>query len=619
MSPSRPLLAGPALRRLRLAPLLLALALVFGAGRAHAQEVASVELRGQPVLSVGALGDTSAAARATTIQQSLQARLEGDDPLAPIAIARSDSTAALAVGSDTLLVVTPRDAEVALGRPVPAGTAGAATAEVAAEWAEALRQVFTRAAAEERARVVVQGIPLFEVGGSPDLRAPRRAEAAGVRIAALAAAETEPPRLHIKPRGDAAAIVAGDVVLMEVTPAEAAAFDTSPGLLAAERAASISRTVTSIRQQRSWPSRLRLLGFALAATLAVLAAHLGLRRLERRVGASAEDELDEGLGLRPVIVSWGLSVARFLAWVALAVYLLWLVPATRPVAFDAGGEAVEVFTGVLAWTADQGWVLAVILVLTFFVARFTGAVVRQLIHVFGARHGGRAELRAGTLGGTVAGGVQGLVYFFGLLAVLAQLEVDLVPVLASAGVAGIAVGFGVQSLIRDFFTGIFILVEDQYGVGDLIQVGAVSGKVERFTLRITQIRSLDGSLTSIPNGEIVTVTNLSRDWSQVVLDANIALGEDVDRAIAVIQDAAHDLATAWADRIQGEPEVLGVETVDPLAQAITIRVVLRTAPLERWAVSRELRRRILDAFRAEDIQVPPRAVVTLPGGGKPGP
>ncbi len=595
------------------------LALASASAPLRAQEVASVEVGGQTVLSVGALGGASATARAAAIQQALATRLQGDDPLAPITVMRSDSTAALAIGGDTLLVVTPRDAEVVLGRPVPPGTAAEATAQVGRQWAAALTQVFARAAAEERARVVVQGIPLFEVGGTPDLRAARRAEAVGLRIAALAGAEGAVPEIRAQQRGEGAAIVAGDTDLMEIGSAEAAAFDTAPEELARERAVYVERVVGSIRQQRSWPYRLRLLGYVLAASLAMLAFHLLLRRLARRVRSRGRAEEEHGLGLGPVFLLWALSVAQFWGWVALGVFLLWLIPATRPVTFEAGAEAVDVLATTLAWLRDEGWVLALILLFTYFVARFAGAVVRRLIHVFGMRHGGRVELRAETLEGTVAGGVQLLVFFFGLLAVLAQLEVDLVPVLASAGVAGIAIGFGVQSLIRDFFTGIFILIEDQYGVGDLIQVGGVSGKVERFTLRITQIRSLDGSLTSIPNGEIVTVTNLSRDWSQVVLDANIALGEDVDRAIAVIEKTADDLAAAWGDRIQGEPEVLGVETVDPLAQAITIRVVLKTAPLERWTVSRELRRRILDAFRAEEIEVPPRAVVTLPSAGSPRP
>lgn len=601
-----------------LAGLMLAVGVML-AGRLAAQEVATVELRGQPVFPVVALRETTAAARALEVQQALLARLQANEPLAPVRIVASDSAAALVINRDTLVMVTPRDAEVVLNRPVPAGAAGAATREVAQQWASRLSEVFAREAAEERARVVVQGTPLFEVGGTPELRAARRAEAAGVRIAELTAIEGPIPEITVRRRGRGAEVLAGESALLEVGPEEAAAFGTSAEELAVERAASIRRAVESIREQRSWPFRLRLLGYAAAALALVLLVHLGLRRVSRRLRDRTREQLEEGLGLKPVVLQWGISVVQFFAWIALGTFLLWLVPATRPLTFAAAADALRLLRGGLGWLRDDGWVLLLILVVTGFVARFAGAVVRQVLHVFGMRHGGRVELRAETLEGTVSGGVQVLVFFFGVLAVLAQLEVDLLPVLASAGVAGIAIGFGVQSLIRDFFTGLFILIEDQYGVGDLIQVGAITGKVERFTLRITQIRGLDGSLTSIPNGEITTVTNLSKDWSQVVLDVNIAIGEDVDRAVDAITESATQLARDWGDRIQGEPEVLGVETVDPLSQAITIRVVLRTAPLERWTVSRELRRRILDAFRAREIQVPPRAVVTVAGGGAPQP
>ena len=353
----------------------------------------------------------------------------------------------------------------------------------------------------------------------------------------------------------------------------------------------------------------------------MLALHLLLRRVGRRIRTRAPAGGEPRLGSAPSSSSgrsrWPSSGA---GWRSASSCSGWSPPPapspTRPAA-----EAVRRSSRRgCAWLRAAACVLGLVLAFTYFVIRFAGTVVRApAARARGAprRPGGAAGRHPrGDGGGRGAGAGP---CFFGLLAVLARLEVDLVPVLASAGVAGIALGFGVQTLIRDFFTGLFILIEDQYGVGDVIKVGEVTGKVEHFTLRITQVRSLDGSLTSIPNGEIITVTNLSKDWSQVVLDVNIELGEDVDRAIAVIERTADQLAAAWGDRIEGEPEVLGVETVDPQAEAITIRVVLRTAPLERWAVSRELRRRILDAFRAEEIEVPPRSVVNVPSAGSPRP
>lgn len=582
----------------------------------RAQEVATVEVAGSRVFPVAALDGVSAALRAQQIGDSLETRLASGLPLAPIRVVEQGTAALLMIGQDTLLRVTPRDAEVVLARALSPRGAAQATGEVARQWASSLREVFGRAAQEERARVVVEGTPLFEVAGTPELRAARRAEAVGVRIAELAAADEVPP-IRVVGGRDGAAVRAGDLVLVEVSRAEAAARGVSPEELAGNWATQIERVVETLRRRTSASYRIRILAIALAATAAAVVAYLLLRRLARRIERRSPAESTHAWGLVPVLMVWAVSVAQFLVWGALVGFVLWLVPRTRPLTFAAGTRVVDWLGVAAAWLLGPGLIVAGIVLGTYFVARFAGAVVHHLILTFGTRHGGRVQLRAETLAATVAGAGQLVIWFLGLVAVLAYLEVNPLPLLASAGVAGIAIGFGVQSLIRDFFTGLFILLEDQYGVGDLIKVGAVSGKVERFTLRITQVRGLDGSLTSIPNGEILTVTNLSKDWSQVVLDVNIKLGENVDRAIAVINEAAHELTQEWGDRIQGEPEVLGVETVDPLAEAVTIRVVLRTAPLERWAASRELRRRVLEAFRQEKIQVPPRAVVTAPGPPPP--
>lgn len=576
-----------------------------------AQEVATVEVRGEPVFTVAADGEQNAAARARELSAALQARLDTDEPLAPLRVVQADTTAAVVIGQDTLVRVTPRDAELVLGRPVGRGAAGA-TRRVAAQWADALHRVFQQAATQERARVVVQGTPLFEVTGTAELRAARRAATVGIRIAELASSGDPPPRLQVSPRGSGAVVLADGEVLLEVNPADAAASDTTALAVAQSWAGSVQRTVERLREQRSWTWYARVVGVIALATLLVAGLHWALRRVVLRFRQRPGEQRGQGWGLLPLVVSSLAAIVQFLAWSSLLGFALWVIPRTRPLTFAALAQVARVLRLALAWVVSEGLVMAMILVTTVIAARFVGAVVRELIRELGTRSGERSELRADTFAGIASGTAQVVTAFVGLLGVLAHLEIDAVPLLASAGVAGIAIGFGVQSLIRDFFTGLFILLEDQYGVGDLIQVGGVSGKVERFTLRITQIRGLDGSLTSVPNGEITTVTNLSKDWSQVVLDVNIALGEDVDRATAVIERTANNLSEVWADRIQGAPEVLGVETVDPLSQAITIRVVIRTAPLERWTVARELRRRVLDAFREEDIQVPPRSVLTVP-------
>lgn len=593
--------------------LLLILALLLPA-RAAAQDVATVRLKGAPVLTVAAAESASAAVRARSIEEKLNARLANDAPLAPIDVVTIPGGAALMVGGDTLVVVGPRDAEASAERPLQENELARAMRRVGTQWAESLSRVFADYAASERARVVVEGNPLFEVTGSPELRAPRRAASVGLRIGALATAEAEPPPIKVLNARGKRSVVAGSEVLVEITPADARANGTDAAELARSWAAQIDRTVELIRSQRSGSYVARVAAEAVAALALVVILSTGLRRLRRRIEAREPAEGVRAWGLLPVFAGWFLAVVQFLLWVTLLAFVLWSIPSTRPLTFAAGARLLAATRAVGAWLLGPGIFVALIVLVTVFIARFAGSVVRYLTVAYGAQHGGRTGLRAGTFAGILAGSAQVVVYFLGIVAVLAQLKIDPVPLLASAGVAGIALGFGVQSLIKDFFTGIFILYEDQYGVGDVVRIGEVSGKVERFTLRITQLRSIDGSVSSIPNGQINTVTNLSKDWAQAVLDINVAMDEDMDRVTAVIAETAKALADEWRVRIKGEPEVLGVERIDPLAQAVTLRVLLRTAPLEQWAVQRELRRRVLDAFHAAGIQVPPGAAVSYTAG-----
>lgn len=604
------------MRTRRLAGLALSLLTIVCGSTAAAQEVAAVDVRGQPVFTVAGVNDTSAVLRSRVIETRIEERLATDAPIAPLTVSGSDTTALVLIAGDTLLQVTRRDAEVFLSRAIPPGGADRATREVAAAWAAALRPVFLRLAGEEQERVVLDGIPLFAVSGTPELRAARRAAAIGLRVSEFAAAPGEPPPLRVVERGEGAAVMAGSELLVQVSAADAVASGEPAGEVAAEWAAEIERAAGVVRGQRDWPYLLRVLGLAGAAALVASAIHLLLNRAVRRLDVPRRP--DEGLGgsIASVAGRWGVRLLQLALWIGLATLVLYLLPRTRPFVYATVDRGVGMLTGALDWFLGAGLVVVLIVVTTVVAARFVGAVVRHIVLSFGLRRGGRVELRAGTLAGTVAAGAQLLVLFVGVLTVLAQLEMDPLPLLASAGVAGIALGFGVQTLIRDFFTGFFILLEDQYGVGDVIRVAGTSGTVERLTLRITQIRGIDGSLTSIPNGEITTVTNLSKDYAQVVIDAPIALNEDVDRATEVIERTARELASEWADRMRGEPEVLGVETVDAAARAITIRVILKTAPLERFRVSRELRRRIVDAFAEAEIEGPPRSALTLPDSAR---
>jgi small conductance mechanosensitive channel len=222
----------------------------------------------------------------------------------------------------------------------------------------------------------------------------------------------------------------------------------------------------------------------------------------------------------------------------------------------------------------------------------------------------RRVQRAKTMGDLFKSVITGvLIAVFGTM-ILSQLGVNIAPIIASAGILGIALGFGAQSLVKDFLSGVFMIFEDQYGVGDVVDVGEASGTVEAVSLRVTRLRDLDGTVWYVPNGEILRVGNKSQNWSRAVVDVGVGYDEDLARARRVLGEVAHDL---WEDEdyrnvIIEEPEVTGVEALNP--DAITLRVLVKTAPLQQWAVARELRQRVKARFDHEGIEIPfPQRVV----------
>jgi len=202
-----------------------------------------------------------------------------------------------------------------------------------------------------------------------------------------------------------------------------------------------------------------------------------------------------------------------------------------------------------------------------------------------------------------------LIAVFGTM-MLSEVGVNIAPIIASAGIIGIALGFGAQSLVRDFLSGIFMIFEDQYGVGDVVDVGEATGTIEAVTLRVTRLRDLNGTVWYVPNGEILRVGNMSQNWSRAVVDVSVGYGEDLARVKRVLGEVAHDL---WEDdeyreAIIEEPEVTGVEMFT--ADAVSLRVLIKTRPLEQWAIAREMRQRIKARFDHEGIEIPfPQRVV----------
>ncbi len=190
------------------------------------------------------------------------------------------------------------------------------------------------------------------------------------------------------------------------------------------------------------------------------------------------------------------------------------------------------------------------------------------------------------------------------LMVLVELGLDITPLIAGAGVVGVALGLGAQTLIRDIIGGFFILLEDQFAVGDAIQVGNIAGGVEKMTLRATFLRDLEGTLHVIPNGEMRIVSNLTKDWSRVVVNVGVAYEEDIGRVVAALERIGQALyqVEELAPLILEDPTVTGVEALGDWA--VTVRIMVKTKPGRQWEVARELRRRIKETFEREGIEMP---------------
>ncbi|MBK5306117.1 MAG: mechanosensitive ion channel family protein [Frankiaceae bacterium] len=215
----------------------------------------------------------------------------------------------------------------------------------------------------------------------------------------------------------------------------------------------------------------------------------------------------------------------------------------------------------------------------------------------------RRRQRAETIGSVLRSSAALVIFTVAGAMVLAELGFDLAPVLASAGIVGVAVGFGAQNLIKDFLNGMFMILEDQYGVGDVIDAGEATGTVEAVGLRTTRLRDVAGTVWHIRNGEIVRIGNKSQGWARAVLDIAVAWDSDVDQVRNVMKAAADGMAAEeeWATSITEAPEVWGVEDLG--SSGLVVRLAVKTAPLEQWKVARELRERVKVAFDREGIQI----------------
>jgi small conductance mechanosensitive channel len=270
---------------------------------------------------------------------------------------------------------------------------------------------------------------------------------------------------------------------------------------------------------------------------------------------------------------------------------------------------------------DRFLVSILIVVLGFVITRLTLGTIRRILGAMQARAESEASLdetaevtkRFATIGALAGYVVKGFVIVIGGLLIMEQLGIDVGPAIAGLGVVGIAIGFGAQAIIRDFFSGILILLENQYGRGDTVQIAGVTGTVEELTLRRTVLRDVDGVVHNVPNGEIKVASNRTRVWRRINYDVMVAYGTDIEHAIEVFDAVGAQLAAdpAWSQPILEAP---AVDRVDQLGErGITLKILGRVRAGDMLAVTGELRKRILAAMAANDIEIP--APVT--SGGMP--
>ncbi|NJL84040.1 MAG: mechanosensitive ion channel, partial [Chloroflexaceae bacterium] len=294
-----------------------------------------------------------------------------------------------------------------------------------------------------------------------------------------------------------------------------------------------------------------------------------------------------------------LQVAQLGIWFGGSLFILGLFPHT---------------SGIQAWILRSLRIpfrLVLVGLLTYFVIRLSyaaidrsSAILASNYHLGEYESDRRLQLRISTVSGVAKGAITAGLIVVGLVGGLAAVGIDIGPLLAGAGIVGLAISFASQNLIKDALNGFLIILEDQYAIGDVIAVGEVAGFVENLNLRITQLRDAEGRLITIPNSEIRTVANLSSKWSRADLNIPVAYQTNIDFALGILKQVAEqmDSEAQWQEYIIEPPTVLGVESFGDWG--LVIKVWIKTQPLKQWDVAREFRRRVQVSFTEAGIPLP---------------
>ncbi len=262
---------------------------------------------------------------------------------------------------------------------------------------------------------------------------------------------------------------------------------------------------------------------------------------------------------------------------------------------------------IIHWLLTHGVKIGLILLGAFIAYRIVKAIVNKFekkIRTEEAVVPTELEKRAKTLARIIQTGLIGVVVVIAIMMTIKELGLDIGPILAGAGILGLAIGFGAQSLVKDMISGFFILMEDQYRVGDVVEIAGIGGLVEQMSLRITILRDLEGKVHYIPNGSVNVASNMTKEWSRAVLDIGVAYKEDVDEVMNVLREMGEEMVKdpTYSQYIMEPLQILGVS--DFADSAVIIKVMFKTLPLKQWDVGREFRRRVKKTFDAKGIEIP---------------
>ncbi|MBD3368606.1 MAG: mechanosensitive ion channel, partial [Candidatus Eisenbacteria bacterium] len=262
---------------------------------------------------------------------------------------------------------------------------------------------------------------------------------------------------------------------------------------------------------------------------------------------------------------------------------------------------------IMEWVATSGLTIIFLVVGGFIAIRLSSFILVKIRMAFeddDPETQNEREKRAETLTKVVRNLLTIIVWSIVGMMILKELGVDIGPILAGAGVIGLAVGFGAQTLVKDFLAGMFILIENQFRVGDVISAAGHAGLVEVISLRTTTLRDLEGKVHVIPNGEITVVTNMTKEWSRFMIDVGVAYKEDVDHVMEVLKEVGESMTSdeKFSQLILEPLQILGVDSFGD--SSVNIRVMFTTKPLQQWGVGREFRRRIKNTFDEKGIEIP---------------